>query len=81
MSPASRNLKLTLAYDGTWEFSGVVSSGTTPTTTSVVNGDIVYIKSGGGLTLDASGNTLYGYVDYPLDYTKRTGILPVRIGD
>lgn len=71
----------TLAYDGTWEFSGVVSSGATPAPTSTVQGDIVYITGAGALTLADSGNTLYGYVDYPIDYNKRAGYLPVRIGD
>ena len=70
----------TLAYDGTWEFD-VVSSGATPAPTSTVQGDIVYITSGGALTLADSGNTLYGHVDYPTDYYKRSGRLPVRIGD
>lgn len=70
----------TLAYDGTWEFS-VVSTGTTPAPTSTANGVQVYITSAGALTLASSGNTAYGKVDYPTDYYKRAGVLPVRIGD
>ena len=73
--------QVTLAYDGTWEFDGVVSSGTTPAPTTTPAGSQVYITSGGALTLAASGNTAYGRVDYPLDYNKVAGILPVRIGD
>lgn len=69
----------TLAYDGTWEFD-VVSTGTTPAPTSTAQGDPVYIKSDGGLTLASSGNTIYGHVDYPIDYNKVAGKLPVRIG-
>lgn len=69
----------TLAYDGTWEFD-VVSSGATPAPTSTANGDPVYIKSDGGLTLASSGNTIYGHVDYPTGFYKRAGKLPVRIG-
>jgi len=79
-TPASlEGFEATLAYDGTWELT-VVSTGTTPAPTTTVNGDIVYIKSDGGLTLVATDNTLYGYVDYPTEYTKRAGLLPVRIG-
>lgn len=70
----------TLAYDGTWEFAGVVSSGSTPTPTSTAMGVAVYITSGGALTLTSTSNTLYGHVDYPTDYNKRAGYLPVRIG-
>lgn len=70
----------TLAYDGTWEFD-VVSSGTTPAPTSTNNGVQVYITSGGELTLASAGNTAYGLVDYPTEYYKRAGKLPVRIGD
>lgn len=71
----------TLAYDGTWEFTDVVSSGTTPAPTSTAIGTQVYITSGGALTLASSGNTAYGRVDYPIDYFKVAGTLPVRIGD
>lgn len=71
----------TLAYDGTWEFD-VVSTGTTPAPTSTLNGVQVYIiTSTGALTLSSSGNTAYGKVDYPTDYNKVAGKLPVRIGD
>ena len=71
----------TLAYDGTWEFD-VVSSGTTPAPTSTANGVQVYIiTSTNALTLASSGNTAYGKVDYPTDYNKVAGKLPVRIGD
>ena len=69
-----------LAFDGTWEFAGVVSSGTTPAPTTTADRTQVYITSGGALTLASSGNTLYGRVDYPLDYNKRAGYLPVQIG-
>lgn len=71
----------TLAYDGTWEFSGVVSSGSTPIPTNTAIETAVYITSGGALTLVSSGNTFYGRVDYPIDYFKVAGTVPVRIGD
>jgi hypothetical protein len=70
----------TLAYDGTWDLP-VVSTGTTPAPTTTALGVQVYIiTSTNALTLASSGNTAYGHVDYPTDYTKRAGILPVRVG-
>lgn len=70
----------TLAYDGVWEFAGVVSTGTTPVPTSTAGGVKVYITSGLALTLVSTSNTFYGTVDYPTDYYKRAGILPIRVG-
>lgn len=70
----------TLAYDGTWELP-VVSTGTTAAPTTTPGGTKVYLKAAGGLTLAQADGTLYGVVDYPTEYTKRAGILPVRIGD
>lgn len=63
-----------LAFDGTFEFAvaGV--------TTGTESGVAVYITSGGALNLTASGNTLFGYTDYPSDYRKEAGRAPVRIG-
>lgn len=78
-SPGHADDEATLAYDGTWEFD-VVSSGATPAPTSTLNGVQVYITGAGALTLSSSGNTAYGRVDYPTDYFKRAGKLPVRIG-
>lgn len=65
----------TLAFDGTWEFS--VPGATVATAQDTA----VFITSAGELTLTDTGNTAFGHVDYPIDYQKRAGILPVRIGD
>ena len=71
----------TFAFDGTYEFSGVVSSGTTPAPTTTAQGVQVYIiPATGALTLASSGNVAYGKVDYPPDYHKVAGTLPVQIG-
>lgn len=64
----------TVAYDGTWEFTGI-----TGVTTSTGQDVAIYITSGGGLTNSSSGNTLYGMTDYPRGYVKATGKAPVRI--
>ena len=66
--------KATVAFDGTFEFA------VTGTTTGTGNGVAVYITSGGALTLTDTGNTLYGYTDYPRDYRKEAGRAAVRIG-
>ena len=67
--------QVTLAFDGTWEFTGI-----TGVTTSAAQGTVVYITSGGSLTGTASGNTRFGTVDYPVDYDKTRGPVPVKIG-
>lgn len=67
--------QVTLAFDGTWEFTGI-----TGVTTSAAQGTVVYITSGGALTGTASGNTRFGTVDYPVDYDKTRGPVPVKIG-
>lgn len=64
-----------VAFDGTWLFP----------VTGATNGDsaqgtVVYITSGGALTLTASGNTRYGTVDRPKDFHNIAGSLPVRVG-
>ena len=64
----------TFAFDGTYEFE------VTGATTATAQDAAVYIDDNGDLTMTATDNTAYGYVDYPPDYYKRAGILPVRIG-
>ena len=48
--------------------------------TTTPNNTNVYITAGNALTLTAGGNTIYGVVDYPKDYIKVAGTLPVKIG-
>lgn len=64
-----------VAYDGTWEFTGV-----TGVTTSTGQDVAIYITTGGALTTTSTANTLFGYTDYPRDYVKATGRAAVRIG-
>lgn len=71
--------EVTLAFDGTWEFDKAAFGGTLPTT-SIAQGDEVYITSAGVLTNTAGSNTLFGYYDYPKDYDTTRGFLPIRIG-
>jgi len=63
-----------VAFSGTYEFP--VAGAATNTADDVA----VYITAGGALTLTSTGNTLYGYTDYPRGYRKEAGRAPVRIG-
>lgn len=69
-----------VAVDGTFEFTGVVSTGSTPAPTTTAQNTPVFVTSAGALTLDATGNTRVGTVNYPATYTKAAGKLPVAIG-
>lgn len=69
--------QVTLAFDGTWEFDEALVANLDAAT--VVNGDIVYITPALALTDVSSGNTLFGYVDIPLDYDRGRGFIPVRL--
>lgn len=69
--------QVTLAFDGTWEF---LASDLTGITTSSPQGTVVYITSGGVLTNSASGNTRWGTVDFPPDYDKTRGYVPIKVG-
>lgn len=64
-----------VAFDGTWEFA--VAGALTSTGQDVQ----VYITAANALTLTLTGNTAYGFTDYPRDYTKTAGFAPVRIGN
>lgn len=69
-----------VAVDGTWEFAGVVSTGSTPTPTTTAQGTPVFATSAGALTLASSGNDRVGAVNYPGTYHKVAGKLPIQIG-
>lgn len=69
--------QVTLAFSGTWEFP---TADITGVTASTANGTKVYITSANALTGTASGNTLFGTVDYPVDYDKTRGFTPIKIG-
>ena len=69
--------EVTLAFDGTWEFDNITGA----VATSIAQDADIYITSGGSLTTSASGNTIWGNVDFPPDYDKTRGFVPVRIGE
>lgn len=63
------------AFDGTWEFA--VATATTSTASEV---EVFIIPASGALTLVSTGNTHFGWTDYPVGYTKVAGRAAVRIG-
>ena len=69
-----------VAVDGTFTFTGVVSTGTTPAPTSTAQGTPVFVTGAGELTLVATSNTRVGVVNYPATYNKAAGVLPIAIG-
>lgn len=69
--------QVTLAFDGTWEF---LASGITGVTAASAQGTVVYITSANALTGTASGNTRFGTVDFPPEYDKTRGYVPIKIG-
>lgn len=71
--------EVSLAFDGTWEFDKAEFGGTLPSA-NIAQGDKVYITSAGVLTTTEGSNTLFGYFDYPKEYDKTRGFLPIRIG-
>lgn len=77
-------LEVSVATDGTFEFTGVkATDGTAAAPTTTAQGALVYITSGGVLSLQSTSNTLFGRVNYPdgaHKYVKVAGKLPVRIG-
>lgn len=71
--------EVTIAFSGTWEFPEDDIAGTTAATAT--QGQEVYITSGLALTTTEGSNTFYGTVDFPKDYDKTRGMVPVKIGD
>ena len=69
--------QVTLAFDGTWEFD---EDDITGVTTATAQGTAIYITSALALTNGSTGNTLFGYVDFPPDYDTTRGMVPVKIG-
>lgn len=71
--------EVTLAFDGTWEFDAAEFGGTLPTT-NIAQGNSVYVTSAGVLTNTEGSNTKFGTYDYPKDYDRTRGFLPIKIG-
>ena len=75
--------EVTLAFDGTWEFLAEAFTGSDPDPETVAQGALVNFTTASGLlTMTAVGARIvaYGYIDFPPDYDKTRGYVPVRIG-
>lgn len=70
--------EVSLAFDGTWEFPEADIAGTTAATAE--QGDAIYITDSNALTTTEGSNTFYGSVDFPVEYDKTRGFVPVKIG-
>lgn len=71
------------AIDGTWEFLATDFNGTAPDPLTITKGTAInYHEASNKLTTAAvaSGIVAYGEVDFPKDYDKTRGFVPVRIG-
>lgn len=70
-----------VALDGTWAFASIVSTiaggAAVPTTTA--QSTPVYVTAGGALTLESSGNTKVGTVNYVANHAKVAGTLPIKL--
>lgn len=70
--------EVSLAFDGTWEFPEADIDGATAATAE--QGDAIYITAANALTTTEGSNTLFGTVDFPAEYDKSRGMIPVKIG-
>lgn len=70
--------QVTLAFDGTWEFPNSAVAGTTAATAT--QGQVIYVTSANALTTTVGSNVRYGTVDFPPDYDKTRGFIPIKIG-
>lgn len=72
--------EVTLAFDGTWEFpeddfTGITTASAQGTAVNIINATLLFTNAA------VSGSiTAFGYVDFPPDYDKTRGFIPVRIG-
>lgn len=69
--------------DGTWEFLAADFNGTAPNPATITKGTAInYHEASNKLTTAAvgAGVVAYGKVDFPKDYDKTRGYVPVRIG-
>lgn len=72
--------QVTLAFDGTWEWP---ASEITGITAASAQGTLVNFVTATGVLTNAAvgaGVVAFGYVDFPPDYDKTRGYVPVRIG-
>ena len=72
--------EVSVAFSGTWEFPVTDITGLT-SVAAATNGDVIYITSANALTTTEGSNLKFGTVDFPKDYDKTRGLVPIKIGD
>lgn len=72
--------EVSVAFSGTWEFPVADITGIA-SVAAAVNGETVYITSANALTTTAGTNLKFGTVDFPKEYDKTRGLVPIKIGD
>ena len=72
--------EVSVAFSGTWEFPVADITGIA-SVAAAVNGETVYITSANALTTTAGTNIKFGTVDFPKEYDKTRGLVPIKIGD
>ena len=71
--------EVSVAFSGTWEFP--VSDITGLASVAAANdGDAIYITSANALTTTEGSNLRYGSVNFPKEYDKTRGLVPIKIG-
>ena len=71
--------EVSVAFSGTWEFPVADITGIA-SVAAAVNGETVYITSANALTTTAGTNLKFGTVDFPKEYDKTRGLVPIKIG-
>lgn len=71
--------EVSVAFSGTWEFPVAGITGIA-SVAAAVNGGTVYITSANALTTTAGANLKFGTVDFPKEYDKTRGLVPIKIG-
>lgn len=71
--------EVSVAFSGTWEFPVADITGIA-SVAAAVNGGTVYITSANALTTTAGTNLKFGTVDFPKEYDKTRGLVPIKIG-
>ena len=72
--------EVSVAFSGTWEFPVSDITGLA-TVAAATDGGAIYITSANALTTTEGTNLKFGVVDFPKDYDKSRGLVPIRIGD
>lgn len=71
--------EVSVAFSGTWEFPVSDITGLA-SVAAATDGDAIYITSANALTTTEGSNLRYGSVNFPKEYDKTRGLVPIKIG-